>query len=478
MSKNGNLRKVLAASLIGLALGLTACQPQKPAEEAKVDPNLGYDFASVDYQQLVELHPKYQELLVIDQKITEEERKKAQIGSEAFKKLQAEGATKMKSAVEVAKGKLEAERAAVEGEMAALQASLTAQIEGELKGVRSRLEDELNDDIEELKKKTPGAAKEPEVAAPLPTRNEGQVQDYIENLSMVRERNLAARRLELEKRVGDKVNAKKAEVDGQIAAYEADLSAQYQSERLNLQLAAQNSTDEAAKTAAETRLGEISKEIDSKKAAKRAELDGSYAAVRTEATAQLSVDLEAYQNELNAEVNQKVAQKRRELGGGPAQQPQQPRQPQGPPPELQQKIAEMQSRMAAELASRKSELTAQMQAKGEEARTRLKAKQEQVEAELKKIEEEITREVAAKIGELDPETGKKVKAAEAKVENLKKQRKEMADGIAADISREVGTVAQKKDVDMVIGVVPNFEWTSYPDVTEQAKVAVQVEDSK
>ncbi len=475
MSKNGKLRKVLAVSLIGLALGLSSCKPEAPAEAAAVDPNLGYDFAAVDYKQLVELHPNYPKLLEIDQKIAQKEQEKARIGAEAFKQLQADGATRMKSAVESAKAKLEAERSAIEGEMAALSASLSSQIEGEMRGVKARLESELQGDIDELKKKTPGASKEP-VAPPPPSRNEGQVQDYIENLNMVRERNLAARRLELEKRVGDEVNAKKAEVDGQIAAYEADLSAQYQSERLNLQLAAQNSTDEAAKTAAETRLGDINREIDAKKSAKRAELDASYASVRTEATARLQADLERYQNELNAEVNANVARKRQELGG-PAPAPK-PTQPQGPPPELQQKIAEMQSRMQAELNARKAELTAQMQAKGEEARGRLKAKQAQVEAELKAVEKQITDEVTKKLAELDPKTQEKVKAAEKQVAELQKQRKDMADSIAADISREVGEVAKKKDVDMVIGVVPNFEWTSYPDVTEQAKVAVQVEDSK
>jgi hypothetical protein len=30
----------------------------------------------------------------------------------------------------------------------------------------------------------------------------------------------------------------------------------------------------------------------------------------------------------------------------------------------------------------------------------------------------------------------------------------------------------------VIGVVPKFEYSSYPDLTELAKVAVQTEDSK
>jgi hypothetical protein len=476
VNKNGHFHRILAAGVLALALGVSACTPEQPAE--KVDPNLGYNFASVNYQELVALHPSYDKLLQIDEEIAKKELEKGKLGAAAFQELQKEGAGKMKSAVEAAKAKLEGERAAIEGEMAALSASLSAQIEGEMKGVQANLQAELESDIEKLKKSTPVkddvAAPEPD---PLLERNEGQVQDYLANLALVRERNLAARRLELEKRVGDEVNAKKAEVDGQMAAYEADLAAQYQSERLNLQLSAQNSVDEAAKAAAEARLGAITQEIDAKKSAKRAELDAGYAAVRSEKTAQLQGELEAYQSELNAEVNAKVAQKRQELGIV-ASQPSRPRAPQGPPPEIQAKISEMQARMNAELEAKKAQLQGQMAGKAEEAKARLQAKQAQVEAELKAIEKQITEDVTKRINELNPKTKALVEKTEKEVKELQAQRKELADKIAADISREVGDVAKKKEVDMVVGVIPDFEYSAYPDLTEQAKVAVQTEDSK
>ena len=474
MSKNRYVHRLLATGILSLALTVSACTPEKKVADT-VDPNQGYQFAAVDYQQLIQLHPNYQSLLEIDQTIALKEQEKSRIGADAFKELQKEGAGKMKTAVDSAKAKLEAERSAIEGEMAALSASMSAQIEGEMRSVQQRLQDELTDDIEKLKKEAPSAADEPK-PDPLLERNEGQIQDYLTNLSLVRERNLAARRLELEKRLGDEINAKKAEVDAQLAAYEAELSASYQGERLNLQLTAQNSVDEAAKTAAEERLAAISQEIDAKRSARRAELDSTYASLRSEKSSQLQVELEAYQNELNAEVNAKVAQKRRELGGvaAVAERP----QTQGPPPEVTQKIAQMQARMSSELASRKAELESQMRAKGAAARERLESKQAQVQAELEALEKEISEELMARAQELSPETKAKVDKANEELENLVEQRKELADKIAADISREVGEVADKKGVDMVVGVVPKFEWTNYPDLTEQAKVAIQTEDSK
>jgi hypothetical protein len=477
MSKKGYFHRVLAAGVLGVALAVSSCTPQEPAPQA-VDPNAGYNFAQVDYEQLITLHPNYRDLTAIDEKIVAKEMEKRELGATAFKELQKEGAGKMKSAVEQARAKLEAERNQIEGEMAALSASLSSQIEGEMRGVQARLQAELDDEIEKMKKNLPqGESPAVEEPPPLATRNEGQIQDYITNLAMVRERNLAARRLEVEKRISDEVNAKRAEVDGQIAAYEAELSAQYQGERLNLQLTAQNSVDEAAKAAAEERLAAITQEIDAKKSARRAELEAGYASLRAEKTAQMQSELEAYQAELNAEVNAKVAAKRRELGEpDPVPRPQ--TRPDGPPPELAQKIAQMQSRMNAELEARKAELQSAMLAKSGEAKARLEAKQAQVEAELKEIEKTITEDVAKRINELSPKTKAQVEKVDQEIEKLKEERKLLAEKIAADISREVGEVAQKKEIDMVIGVVPKFEYSSYPDLTELAKVAVQTEDSK
>lgn len=459
-------RLVLLTGLLAGTLTVFGCGPKKPAEaQAKADPNAGYGFATVNYPQLASEHPSFGELKQLDEQIALVEQKKQAVRAAAYQELQKKGRGRMQSAVADAKAKLEAERNAIEGEMAGLQASLQGQMESELRGIQQRLQKELEGDI----KKVQGDDKPESVEPPkMDPRIDGQLDDFRNNLAMVRERNLAARRLELEKRIGDEVNAKKAEVDGQIASYEADLSAQYQSERLNLQLAAQNASDEAAKTAAQTRLEAINDEIEQKKSARRAELEAGYASVRAQKSAQLQNELEAYTAELNQEVARKVTQKRAELGEVVAA-PQQKR-PSGPTAEVQARIAEMQGRMASELEARKSELSAQMSAEAEKARARLKAKQEQVEAELKRMEEVISVEMEKELAKLNPETQKKIEAVDKEVKGLQDQRKQLADKIASDISREVGEVAAKKEIDMVVG---GFEFSTYDDITDQAMVAIK-----
>ncbi|MFA5504787.1 MAG: hypothetical protein WC423_05145, partial [Vulcanimicrobiota bacterium] len=311
-----------------LAIGMTTgCN----TKETPPDPLDGYRMAVVDLKPLLELHPNYSKLEQLNQEIGELQQKKMEIEKERTQELIAAGTVEMDAAMEKAKEKLEAERNAIEGEIAALNSSLSAQMNSEMSALQNRYADELEDEVEKIKKQMGAQDKPEDVPPPLETSSDGQLQDYLANLHLVRERNLAAKRLELEKRVGDEVAAKQSEVNSQIAAYEAELSGQYQSERLNLQLTAQNSTDEAAKTAAENRLSDISQEIETAKAARRDELEAGYAAVRSEKTAQVQQELEAYQTELNREVAAKLAAKQQELGLA-APRPSQPQQPSGPPP--------------------------------------------------------------------------------------------------------------------------------------------------
>lgn len=478
-------RSAAAIGIFWLALTTSSCQnkPDQPAalDESKTPSAQSYNLATVDYEELSALHPDMEKLDEIDKSIALKQQQAAELQGKAIEKLRAEGSSKMRSAVESAKAKLEGERATIEGEMAALSRNMSAQIEGELKIIQSQLQANLEQEVKAYKTSHGVAEVAPKATSEkIPPNIDGQVSDYLQNLSMVRERNLAAKRLELEKQVSEEINAKRNEVDIQLADYEAGVAAQYQNERLNLQLTAQNSTDEAAKTAAEERLSAISLDIDSKRKAKRKELEAGYSSLRAEKTSAMQSELEAYQNKLNSEVAQKVEKKRQELGFAAPAAPAHPSQesPGKPPPEIQAKINEMQARMEGELASRKAELSAKMQAKSEEARQRLQEKQSLVEAELKAVEDQIAAEIAKQIQKMAPEANKTIEKTRKEIEALQEQRKTLAQKIADDISHSVEGVAKRKEIDMVIGVVPKFEYSAYPDLTELSKVAVQTENSK
>ena len=443
---------------------LSSCTPEKP-----VDPLEGYRTAVVDIEPLVKLHPNFNQLEKINREVNELRQEKLKIQNESRDKLISQGGSQMEEAVKKAKTKLEAERAAVEGEISALSSSLSAQIEQEMHGLQASYSAELDREIKRL------APPPPPQAPKLDANIEAQIQDYLQNLSLVRERNLAAKRLELEKRVGDEIAAKKAETDGQIAAYEADLSAQYQGERVNLQLAAQNATDEESKTIAQTRLSEIAQEIEAAKVAKRGELEGSYAAVRAEKTAAVAAQLQAFQGELDAEVQQKLAAKRKEIGLSTA--PPRPPTSSGPPPEIKAKIRQVEAQMKAELRAKQAALQGQMEAKMAQSRTRLEAKQKEVEASLTKIEEEIQKQIAAGLANLPEDVKAELSSIDEKIENLGEETKKLYKSIRSDIDTQVAGIAKDKEETMVIGVY-QYKDPSFQDLTDLSQVRIQQMETK
>ena len=462
---------VLVAGVI--CTGLWAgCQPQK----AEADPLEGYRVAVVELPELMKVHPDYGKLEQLSGEIASLEKKKLELQKNAQQKLIEEGQGKMAEAVKKARAKLEAEQKQVEGEIAALSASLNAQVQAEMKGIQAQLEGELKDDIAALAPQS----QQPDEPPPLDTNVEGQVQDYLQNLSLVRERNLAAKRLELEKRVGDEIAAKKAEVDGQLAAFEADLAGQYQSERLNLELTAQNSTDEEAKAQAEARLGEISAEIEQAKRAKRADLEAGYSSLRAEKMAALQGDLEAYQRELDAEVAQKLQAKRAELGGGiPAPRP---AQPSGPPPEVKQKIAELESRMQGALASKRAEVESRMRAKIADSQVRLENKQKEIQKQLEELQIELEKEMKIAMDNLPEEMKGELEQIDSEIEKASDEREKLLEAIRSDISEKVAAVAEKKEQKMVLGVAYErnyfYKDPSFEDLTDLSLVKLQTAENK
>lgn len=466
---------VTAVLLFGF---VTGCQKQEP-----VDPLAGYRVAIVDLPPLMELHPDYPKLEQLSKEIDQLQAQKIKLQNEAREKLIVAGGDEMEKAIAKAKDKLQAEQSQVESELSALQSSLQAQVQSEMRGIQAGLEGELKRTVDAL---TPKQPKQPDQPPPELTSkvDEGQVQDYLQNLQLVRERNLAARRLELEKRVGDEIQAKKAEVDGQIAAYEAELAGRYQTERLNLQLTAQNSTDEEAKTAAENRLSEISSEIDAARSARRAELESGYAAVRAEKTAALQSELENYRRELDAEVASNLDKKRRELGVAavPAPQPAATAAPSGPRPEVKQKIAELEARMKAELAGKQAEVEARMKAKIADSQARLQAKQAEIQENLKKLNEEIETRIQEGLANLPAELKTKFEEIDSKMAKMEDERDKLIEGMRGDISTHVASVAEKKNEKIVLGLTYErnyfYKDPSFEDLTDLTSVKLQTAEKK
>lgn len=463
---------LVLGGLLSATLLLPAAQPQAQAQSTDEGKEalVGYNIATVSYTELLKSHKSFDKLLAVDNRIALLQQEKQRIEGEARTEIITKGGFEMDKAVADAKKTLEKEQDAVQAELRALSNRLSGQLEGEMRSLQAAYQADLERRIKQLMKD----AGQPEAPAPKPLEGniEGQVQDYMQNLAMVRERNLAAKRLELEKQAGDAITAKRAEVEAQVGAYEADLAAQYQSERLNLQLTTQNASDEEAKKAAYARLEEIANEIANLKAAKRTQLESGFGAVRAEQTSAMESEMAAYQQKLDLEVRQKVDDKRRELGMAPRQAPQQ--QPAGKPPEIQAEIDAVEAQMKGELAAKQASLRARMEEETAVARKRLETKQKEVEEKLMELQKQVELKVKEAMANLPDEVKEKIETKQAEIDKLSKEREALYDAITASLNKKVEEIAkgmEDKNVEMVVGLT-EYEYSTYPDLTDRAMAGV------
>lgn len=446
-----------AAVLTGCALG--GGQPAESAQEAgPVDLQL----AVVDYKVLISAHPDYDKLKQVDERIDLLQQEKIMAESRARELIYSKAGEDMASAIKEGQAELEAEKAAIDRELGALSSALGAQLEREMGNLQSAYERELEDKLKPYKNQAPAAVTPPPV--------QQQVTEYQQNLALVRERNLAAKRLELEKKVNGEMQAERARLDSQLAAYEDELSSKYQTEKLNLQLKVQNASSEEERTAAEARLTEISEELAAAKEARRAEIEGGFAGFRSERQNWVEQELASYKKTLDVEFASKMS------GQVAAATKVTPAATKAEPPpqqaaEIKAKIAQIESSMQAEFARKKASLKARMEAETAEARERLMAKQKEVTEKIRAAEEEIKARIDKEMANLADEDKAELKEVEKQIEEAQKQRDELYDLMKEELNKEVATVAEKKNAPMVIGYfVVNRNCS---DLTDSAMVAVK-----
>ncbi|MFA5508668.1 MAG: hypothetical protein WC423_24805, partial [Vulcanimicrobiota bacterium] len=193
-------------------------------------------------------------------------------------------------------------------------------------------------------------------------------------------------------------------------------------------------------------------------------------------TAQVQQELEAYQTELNREVAAKLAAKQQELGLA-APRPSQPQQPSGPPPEVTQKIAEIESRMRAQLQSRQAELKTRMEAKVADSRIRLETKQKEITASLDKVSEEIQKRISEQLAKLPEEMSGEIKEVDEQIKKLQEESEKLYGSIRTDIDSQVAGIAKDKNEEMVIGAYRYVD-PSFQDLTDLSQVRVQQMENK
>jgi len=134
-----------------------------------------------------------------------------------------------------------------------------------------------------------------------------QFQAYVNDLFALRDRQAAARKLELEKELSEKLSARKRELDRQLAEYDAQVMKANQNTKLNLQLKLMNASSEEEGAALREELSRIAREESEKKDVKRKELNGQYEQYSSSEKSGMEKQYAAYRDELTRQIKEKVA---------------------------------------------------------------------------------------------------------------------------------------------------------------------------
>ncbi|MBI3930122.1 MAG: hypothetical protein HY319_31590 [Armatimonadetes bacterium] len=454
-------------ALIGLLLpllflpGCLGAQTREVAEaQQPVLSDLPQTLAVVDYDSLIKAHPEHGKLAQLDEQLRLLEQELAFVKVQDERTALEAGKSEMDAAMKQAEEHLLAEKARVEGELAAISRELQGQLQAEISRLSTETEAKVREEIKKIKQ---GLPPEPE----LPISDNATVKEFMENLSLIQERNVAAKRLELQKSLQQELDAERQRLDATLSAYEDEVTGRYQDEKLNLQLKLQVANSEEEQQKLQDRLEAIAQELSDLKAAKRDEIDKQFVGIRGQKMAGTDAELASYKRDLAVEVQRKVASERaRLMGTAPP-----------PPPtakvsdDVKARVQQIESQARAAFSQRKAAMESRMQAEQAEAIGRLKAKQKEIEAHLKAVSEEIAARLKDKSGNLSEKTKQKIAGIEAEMEKLQKQRDELHDSIVDELNGAVAEVAVRKETPMVIGsFVVNRD---LDDLTDLAMVAVK-----
>lgn len=454
------LSGLAAVSVFGLSLWpadtALADDGDKPKASKEVY-DVTKELAVVDFEKLLKDQPEYERVLQLDEQIQLLQRELDFLPLADKKRKVDSGRKRMEREVEKARKELEAEYGRVSGELNNFQASMKAQLEKEGRAISDHYQQVLQQRLAALQPKAP--------VVPQDIRQ--RLDSYVADLAVVREQRITAKRLELERGMQSSLEAEKARIDDAVAEFDNSLMVANQDRRVELQLQLNTAATPEEETAIHDKLNAISEEESQAKMAKREELSASYEALVASEKQRVESELKSFEASLNAEAKAKAdAEQKRLLSTVKVASPADNRA------EVEAQIAKVRAAVDAEMEAKKAEMTASVQAKAAEAQKTMEKKQADIEKRLQALQRQLEAMVNKSNSEVSDDTRRKMDDTKAKIEELQKQRKEIYDGIVADLKAAVErVVAKQENPPSVIGsYVVNIDCA---DLTDKTMIALE-----
>ena len=188
-------------------------------------------------------------------------------------------------------------RKAHEKAQAELKAELQ-KVEASLSYQKSQIEGQFKQDLATAK----ASAAQLRQSAPPPPNAAALTGDMI----LLRDRQVSAKRLALQKKAKETIDRERTRLEDELAAYDAQISQENQSQRLNIQLKLQlDITDDERKELQEELLS-INQEESKLKAAKKDEMGNKIEAMSNKELAAVEAEVAAYKAQLDKDIKNQV----------------------------------------------------------------------------------------------------------------------------------------------------------------------------
>ncbi len=410
----------------------------------------------VDYESLRKQHRDYESLQQLDEQIRLLEEELQFLPLEDQRRVVNTSQNKMRDEVAKAQKEVQREYDSINREMAGLSASMSAQLEREGRELQEHYRHVLE---ERLKALVPQQDEAPADA-------KKQLDNYLRDMAQVREQRLVGKRLELERQMANKLEIERSRSDEILASYDNEVMKSNQEKRVNLQLQLQTVENPEEEAKIQEELRNLGDEEAAKKEAKSEELRAEFEKMATEEKQRVEQELAAYEQRMNEEAQAKFEQERNKILKGI-----QPVDVEANRRLAQAQIDEVRNLVNAEMKAKQDEMQATMQKRSQEARAKLEKKQADVEKRLRKLQDQLNDLVQKTYANVSDDTRKKMDDVQAKIDELKKQREDMDTAIRNDLSQIVAGVAQKQNIDTVVGsYIVNIDCI---DLTDLAMVALK-----
>ena len=314
--------------------------------------------------------------------------------------------------------------------------------------------EEISGKLEEIYKKAGSQIYEPDDLKMLSAGESDfnrQLQSFAQDIYYVKDRQLSARKLQLEKELNSIIEERKNLLDAELSQYEHEVMLQDQDKKLNLMLKIQVAKDDEEQQQIRQQLMDLEKADNEKKEGKRVEQEKKLQEFINSEKAKVDVELKKYDARLTADISRQINEKKnkmlKQLGKNPN--------------EVMQKELDKRIEQNADLKAEKNKLEKEFEDKKAALASRLLKKQETAVAELK------TRQLALETSLKDEETrilklindyqekqqvqaDKMLTERKKKVEELDEKARKMHLSMVDDLKKTVNEVAAKEHIDVVV----------------------------